>query len=95
MPYRRVVWRVLNPLAGIRRVTGLFAGVARKFGGEIPPIVYRGLIDGLPGLITREEDGELQSLALQIENGLITAIYIVRNPEKLRHLAASAGVLET
>ncbi|MCB8819057.1 sigma-70 family RNA polymerase sigma factor [Microvirga rosea] len=82
----------LNPLAGARRVVNFFAGVSRKLGGEVPTVVYRGLIDGLPGLVTRESDGELQSLALQIENGRITAIYIVRNPEKLRHLAATANL---
>ncbi|MBZ6075721.1 sigma-70 family RNA polymerase sigma factor [Microvirga puerhi] len=84
----------LNPLLGIRRVAGFFAGAARKWDSDIPSVVYRGLIDGLPGVITRESDGELQSLALQIENGLVTAIYIVRNPEKLRHVAASAGLSE-
>ena len=33
-----------------------------------------------------EADGELQTTALEIETGKIVAIYVVRNPDKLRHL---------
>jgi len=40
----------------------------------------------LPGFVTREADGELQTTALDIENGKIAAIYVMRNPDKLRHL---------
>ncbi len=43
-------------------------------------------VNGLPGFITREADGELQTTALDVEDGKITAIYIMRNPDKLRHL---------
>lgn len=82
----------INPLLGFRRVAGLFAGVARKANFERPPILYQGPINGLPGIVTLEKDGTLQSLALEIENGRISAIYVVRNPEKLRHLAGSVGL---
>lgn len=44
-------------------------------------------IDGLPGYISRERGDVLQTTALAIENGRITAIYITRNPDKLRHIA--------
>jgi RNA polymerase sigma-70 factor (ECF subfamily) len=44
------------------------------------------MINGLPGFVTREADGELQTTALQIEDGKVTAIYVMRNPDKLRHL---------
>jgi RNA polymerase sigma-70 factor (ECF subfamily) len=40
----------------------------------------------LPGFITLEADGELQTTALEIGDGKIAAIYVVRNAEKLRHL---------
>ena len=43
-------------------------------------------VNGLPGFITLEADGELQTTALEIENGKIAAIYVMRNPDKLRHL---------
>jgi RNA polymerase sigma-70 factor, ECF subfamily len=49
-------------------------------------LVRIGLINGLPGFVTLEADGEFQTTAIEIENGRIGAIYIVRNPDKLRHL---------
>ena len=60
-----------------------FATLFRKHGSQL---VRTGFINGLPGFVTRESDGELQTTALDIENGKITAIYVVRNPDKLRHL---------
>ncbi len=62
-----------------RRLAVLF----RKVGSTLVRI---GFINGLPGFITREADGELQTTALEIEEGKIKEIYVVRNPDKLRHL---------
>jgi len=81
----------LNPLFGFRRVSGLFMGIARKTDFRMPPVLYRGLINGLPGFVTLEQDGLPQTTALEIRDGRIVGIYVVRNPEKLRHLAALAG----
>jgi RNA polymerase sigma-70 factor (ECF subfamily) len=33
-------------------------------------------------------EGAVQTSAFEIEDGLIRALYVVRNPDKLRHLAA-------
>jgi RNA polymerase sigma-70 factor (ECF subfamily) len=49
-------------------------------------LVRCGLINGLPGFVTIEPDNTLQTTALQIEDGKIVAIYVMRNPDKLRHL---------
>jgi RNA polymerase sigma-70 factor (ECF subfamily) len=49
-------------------------------------LVRVGFINGLPGFVTQEADGELQTTALEIEDEKIAAIYVVRNPDKLRHL---------
>nr|WP_210331093.1 sigma-70 family RNA polymerase sigma factor [Microvirga terrestris] len=81
----------LNPLFGFRRVAGLFLGVARKSAGQLPPVLYKGPINGLPGFVTLEQDGMVQTTALDIEGGRIVGVYIVRNPEKLRHLADLAN----
>jgi len=81
----------LKPLFGFRRVSGLFLGVAQKTGFAKPPILYKGLINGLPGFVTLEKDGIVQTTALDIEDGRIVGVYIVRNPEKLRHLAGLAN----
>ncbi|KAB0266284.1 hypothetical protein FEZ63_14460 [Microvirga brassicacearum] len=44
-------------------------------------------IDGLPGYISRERGGVLQTTAFAIEDGRITGVYITRNPDKLRNVS--------
>lgn len=80
----------LNPLAGFRRVSGFLLGVARKANYAKPRLLHMGMINGLPGFVTVEPGEVLQTTALQIEDGRITAIYVVRNPEKLRHIPLPA-----
>lgn len=43
-------------------------------------------INALPGFIVRVDDG-VQTMAFEIAGDRIAAIYVVRNPDKLRHLA--------
>ena len=76
----------LNPIFGRAKIARLYTGIARKTARRIPAVVYRGPINGMVGFITLEADGRLQTTALDIQGGVITAIYIVRNPEKLAHL---------
>lgn len=72
----------LNPIEGLEKVIRAFQGVYRK--GLLDSALLRlGRIDGLPGFVTREKGGVIQTTALAVEDGRITAIYIVRNPEKL------------
>jgi RNA polymerase sigma-70 factor, ECF subfamily len=75
-----------KPLHGAEPVLKLHAGLAKHFANAPSELVRIGLINGLPGFVTREADGELQTTALEIEDGRIAAIYIVRNPDKLKHL---------
>ncbi len=74
----------LNPILGRDKVARFFTGLARKYGPQLPPRPHIGPINGLPGYVTLESDGLPQSTAVKIENGLISAIYIVRNPHKLQ-----------
>jgi hypothetical protein len=67
----------------VMKVHQSLADLFRKNGSTL---VRAGFVNGLPGFITLEADGELQTTALDIEGGKITAIYVVRNPDKLRHL---------
>jgi RNA polymerase sigma-70 factor (ECF subfamily) len=46
-------------------------------------------INGLPGFVSLEADGLLQTTALDIRDGRIVGIYVMRNPDKLRHLEAT------
>lgn len=79
----------INPVYTQDKVSRFFAGIARRAEYHKPPLLRQGLIDGLPGYITREADGLLQTTALEIEDGKIKAIYIVRNPEKLGRIAVA------
>jgi RNA polymerase sigma-70 factor, ECF subfamily len=47
-------------------------------------------INGLPGVIVDGPEGPVQTAAFEIEGDVIRALYVVRNPDKLRHLAATA-----
>ena len=49
-------------------------------------LVRYGLVNGLPGFVTREPDGILQTTAFLVEEGRVAAIYVMRNPDKLKHL---------
>lgn len=49
-------------------------------------LVRVGFVNGLPGFVTREADGEFSTTAFDLEDGKIAAIYVVRNPDKLKHL---------
>ena len=44
-------------------------------------------INGAPGIVLRDADGVLSVIAFTVDSGRITAVDIVRNPEKLRHVA--------
>jgi RNA polymerase sigma-70 factor (ECF subfamily) len=76
----------LFPVVGAGKVARLFDRIAAKFGRERSADIEVVSVNGMPGYVTLEVDGTLQTTALQIEDGRITAIYITRNPEKLRHV---------
>ncbi len=76
----------LNVITGQANVIAFFAGLARKFGGGIPPVLHLGTINAAPGFATLEADGLPQTVSLELEDGLIKRIFVMRNPEKLRHL---------
>lgn len=75
-----------RPVLGFERVMKVHAYLAELFRQNGSTLVRAGFINGLPGFVTLEADGELQTTALEIEDGKVTAIYVVRNPDKLRHL---------
>jgi RNA polymerase sigma-70 factor (ECF subfamily) len=75
-----------RPFIGVRDVLEALAAVARIFVEHPGTLVGYRMINGLPGFVTREADGILQTTALLIEDDRIAGIYVVRNPDKLRHL---------
>jgi RNA polymerase sigma-70 factor (ECF subfamily) len=44
-------------------------------------------VNGLPGVIVDGPEGPVQTSAFEIEGDVIRALYVVRNTDKLRHLA--------
>jgi RNA polymerase sigma-70 factor, ECF subfamily len=79
-----------KPIAGLEQVMRVHAALASVFAQHPSQLLRYGLINGLPGFVTVEQDGILQTTALQIEDGKISAIYVTRNPDKVRHLGEHA-----
>ncbi|HEV7312362.1 sigma-70 family RNA polymerase sigma factor [Sphingopyxis sp.] len=75
-----------GPVLGYDVVLKLHRSLAVLFGKYGSTLVHTCMINGLPGFVTREADGELQTTALEIVDGKVTAIYVMRNPDKLRHM---------
>jgi RNA polymerase sigma-70 factor (ECF subfamily) len=75
-----------RPILGFDAVMRVHESLAAYFGKHASRLVRAGFVNGLPGFVTLEADGELQTTALEIEDGRVVAIYVVRNPDKLRHL---------
>lgn len=62
------------------RVAPMMIGHSRAVGSmDILPAE----VNGAPGLVIRSGDGELSVLAFTVDAGLITAIDLIRNPDKL------------
>ncbi len=70
----------------------LHESLADQFRKNGSKLVRVGFVNGLPGFITLEADGELQTTALEIEDGKIAAIYVVRNPDKLQASALGSRI---
>ena len=79
-----------NPILGVAKVLRMFAGLARKH--VYRPVMLKPVsIDGLPGYVSNDLGALLQTTALEIRDGRIAAIYIMRNPDKLAHVALAFG----
>lgn len=76
----------IKPTIGVDAVMKVHEFLAARFRENGSELVRAAFINGLPGFVTLEADGELQTTALDIEDGKITAIYVMRNPDKLKHL---------
>lgn len=72
-----------EPIFGFDAVHALLKRLAPLLASTL---VRVGFVNGLPGFVSIEADGEVQTTALEIEEGKIAAIYVVRNPDKLKHL---------
>ncbi|GAA4692483.1 RNA polymerase sigma-70 factor [Pseudonocardia yuanmonensis] len=75
---------VLRPVVGADKVARLLtAGLGRV---AATATLHPAQVNGCPALVLRL-DGELDSVvAVRIDDGLVTGLYAVRNPEKLSHM---------
>jgi len=78
----------LNVIEGAERTAAFLAGVARKGWTDEMSLRFE-VINGLPGLIVVGPNGLVQTTAFEFDGDVVTAIYVVRNPDKLRHLSLS------
>ncbi len=79
----------LNVLDGADRAARFLIGAARK-GWREDSTLRLASANGLPGIIIDGPEGPVQTAAFEVEGNLIHALYIVRNPEKLRHVGAGS-----
>jgi RNA polymerase sigma-70 factor (ECF subfamily) len=77
----------LNVLHGVDHAARFLIGAARK-GWRDDFTLRFATINGLPGIIVDGPDGPVQTAAFEFERDVIRALYVVRNPDKLRHVAA-------
>ena len=81
---------VPRPIVGADRVARLLAAGVPRIDGEVS--VEPVQINGSPALIIRL-NGEIDDVvAVRIDDGLITGLYIVRNPEKLSRVERETAV---
>lgn len=78
----------LNVLDGADRAARFLVEVTRRGWREDFTMRFT-TINGLPGVIVHGSEGLVQTAAFEIDGGVIRALYVVRNPDKLRHLPAA------
>jgi RNA polymerase sigma-70 factor (ECF subfamily) len=83
----------LNVIEGAERAARFLVGTARK-GLSGGATLRSATVNGLPGLIVEGADGLIQTVAFEIADDVIRAIYVVRNPDKLKHLSMTGSTLQ-
>ena len=82
----------LTVLDGADQVARFVVEAARKRAGSWWREEFRvrfATVNGLPGVIVDSPAGPVQTAAFDIDGDVIRALYVVRNPDKLRHLAVT------
>ena len=75
-----------QPVIGISEVLQIHRRLAELFKKNGSTLMRVGLISGLPGFVSLEGDGEFSVTAFEIEADRISSIYVMGNPDKLKHL---------
>jgi RNA polymerase sigma-70 factor (ECF subfamily) len=84
----------LNVIEGADHAAQFLVDVTRKRPGawwRDDFTVRFAIINGLPGVIVDAPEGAVQTAAFDIEGDVVRALYVVRNPDKLRHLTKAVA----
>jgi RNA polymerase sigma-70 factor (ECF subfamily) len=77
-----------RPILGRERIARMFARLSAK--NYRPHRLCPCVINGLPGLILQTNEGPAGTFSLELAEDRIHRIYVVRNPDKLRHLRSAS-----
>ncbi|HEU5079482.1 MAG TPA: RNA polymerase sigma-70 factor [Opitutaceae bacterium] len=80
-----------RPIATADRIARFFIGIRRKSPGRKEH--FPALVNGRVGALEYVNGVLDRAISFDFENEKIARLYIVRNPEKLRHLARPAGAV--
>jgi RNA polymerase sigma-70 factor (ECF subfamily) len=73
-----------KPVEGAERIAKVAQGLSRK--GADPSTLRIVDVNGMPGMLVRDWDGHYNVASFTIDDGRITAIDVMRNPDKLQRL---------
>ena len=76
----------LNPISGREKALRLFRGLGTYFDQHPSILLGQSFLNGLAGFVTVEGGDVLQTTTLNVDAGKISAVYVVRNPDKLKHI---------
>jgi RNA polymerase sigma-70 factor, ECF subfamily len=71
-------------LVGADEVARVLLAIARKFGHRTAERMTR--LNGQPAIVSYADGQLVTAMVFDVDEGRITAIYVVRNPDKLRHV---------
>jgi RNA polymerase sigma-70 factor (ECF subfamily) len=79
-----VVSAARKPIAGAERIAKVSTTLARK--GADPSTFRLVEVNGMPGILVRDWDGNASVMSFAVDAGRIVEIDVMRNPDKLRGL---------
>jgi RNA polymerase sigma-70 factor (ECF subfamily) len=79
-----------HPIIGDKRVARFLVGVNKINRGVVE--TRFAAINSAPGVLVWSNGQLIQTMSLEIVDGRVRALYIIRNPDKLKHLLAGHGI---
>jgi RNA polymerase sigma-70 factor (ECF subfamily) len=79
----------INPIFGADRIARFLVGVSHKPEAQVVTTWTHARVNGLPALVFSQDDGTVDStFSIEFDGERVTAIYAVRNPDKLHAVEA-------